>query len=176
MQATMSSFPQNHRLWLAEQWAFHDQKVVYERQLTGLDHRLEALRLEERRMYEQELQQAQAEGRRVRPLNREALLNELQRVERERDEAVVELKAAIEADARKKRTTPRQVLDGAVARLASLKTSKSPDVERDFLPRFKKYAGGDAWLDKGRPPTVKPKKNVPKVKKDASKTKKANGF
>jgi hypothetical protein len=28
MHATMSSFLQNHRLWTAEQWAYHDQKVV----------------------------------------------------------------------------------------------------------------------------------------------------
>jgi hypothetical protein len=123
-------------------------------------------------MFEQELQQAQAEKRRVRPLDREAMLNELQRVERERDEAVVELKEGIEAAARKKRITPRQVLDGAVARLDSLKTPKSRDVERDFLPRFKKYAGGDAWLDKGKAPAAKPKKDAPKPKKDASRTRK----
>src|SRR5262249_40517539 len=129
MHATMSSFPQNHRMWTVEQWAYHDQKVTYERQLTALDHRLETLRLEERRMFEQELRQAQAEKRRVRPLDREAMLNALQRVERERDEAVVELKEGIEAAARKKRMTPRQVLDGTVASLGSLKTSKSPDVE-----------------------------------------------
>jgi hypothetical protein len=183
MNAAMSSFPQNHRLWTAEQWAYHDQKVVYDQQLTALDHRLETLRLEERRMFEQELQQAQAEKRRVRPLDREAMLNELQRVERERDEAVVELKEGIEAAARKKHITPRQVLDGAVARLNSLKTSNSPDVERDFLSRFKKYAGGDAWLDKGKAPAVKPKKDATRTKKDATRTKKdatrtkkANGF
>src|SRR5262249_44598607 len=106
----------------------------------------------------------------------EAMLNELQRVERERDEAVVELKEGIEDAARTKRITPRQVLDGAVARLGSLKTSKSPDVERDFLPRFKKYAGGDAWLDKGKAQAAKPKKDATRAKKDATRAKKAKGF
>jgi hypothetical protein len=127
-------------------------------------------------MFEQELRQAQAEKRRVRPLDREAMLNELQRVQRERDEAVVELKEGIEAAARQKRVSPRQVLNGTVARLGSLKSSKSPDVQRDFLPRFTRYAGGDAWLDKGKAPAVKPRKDATRAKKDATRAKKAKAL
>lgn len=172
LDAMMSGFPQNRRLWLPDQWAVLDQKVACDRQLAALDHRLGTLRLQESRMYEQELQAARAENRPVKPLNREALLSDLQRLERERNGAVVELKDGIEATARKKRTTPRQVLDGAVARLDRWTTSKSPDVERDFLPRFKRYAGGDAWLDKGKAPAARPKKDAPRPKKDAPRAKK----
>ena len=179
MNSMIATFPQNRRLWVVEQWSFFEEKLGCDRQLTAIDRELARLRFEEGRMYEQELQQAQAEKRRVRPLNREAMLNELQRVERERNEAVDELKEGIEAAARKKRSTPGKVLDGAVARLDSLKTPNSPEVERDFLPRFKRYAGGEAWLNKGsappaRPkaPPVKPKKDAPRARKDAPRARK----
>ncbi len=126
-------------------------------------------------MYEQELEQARWSGKPIKRFHREAMLNRAPAGGARAGEAAVELKEGIESAARKGRMTPRQVLDGAVNRLGGLKTSKSPAVEREFVPKFMEYAGGDAWLDKGKAPTVKPKKDAPRAKKDVTRAKKTNG-
>jgi hypothetical protein len=145
MNTEIATFPQNRRWWLVEQWSYYEQKLAGDRHVNHLDRELNALRFQEKRMYEEELRKAQATRKPVKPFHREALLNELQRLDRECDESCTELKAAIEAAAREARTTPRRVIQKAVGLLPSLEAP--PDVEREFLPTFTKRAGGPRWLD-----------------------------
>ena len=167
MDSVIATFPQNRRWWVMEQWAFYEEKLALDRQVTALDQEMETLRLQEQEMYEEQLERARREGNPVKPFAREALLGEMQRLERESRQSVFELKGEIEAAAREKRTTPRRVLDEAVARLGSLKTPDSPDVERHFLPGFIKSAGGDGWLDRGFAPAAAANKEAAPPRKTA---------
>jgi hypothetical protein len=180
MQTVIATFPQNRRWWLGDQQDYFNQKLALDRQLNALDRELGELRLEEKRMYEEELEKARASGRAVKPFHREALLSELQRPDRESGEAVAELKEGIESAAREGRTTRRRVLDRVVTRLASL--DAPPGVGREFLPRFIQYAGGDRWLDganmagagkgdaKKKPPAGKSKKEPSRARKSRARS------
>jgi hypothetical protein len=171
MNTTIADFPANRRWWLAEHQAFYQQKLACDRQLTALDREITDLKFQEREMYEEELRRAEASGKPIRPVSREALLHEFQRLDRECKEAVVGLKERIESVARKEHVTRGQVLDRAVSKLESVRTESAPvHVERDFLPAFKKTVGGRAWLD-GQPkppPPSKPKKASARTKKTKS--------
>lgn len=158
MNIEIGGWYQNRRLWLSEQWSYFRLKQEREKQLTQLDSEISQLKFEERRMYEEALQEARASGRPIKPIAREALIGEIQRMENEKDAAVGGLKREIEETARTLRTTRRQVLDRVVDKLSSVRLAPPPpEVERVFLPRFIKYAGGEGWLDGGNePPAARP--------------------
>ena len=163
MNTVIAGFPPR-KWWLADHQAYFNAKLARDQQVTALDRELGELRLEERRMYEAELEQARASGKPLKPFHREALLNEIRRLRRESGEAVTALKEGIESAAREGRTTPRQVLDRVAGRLASL--DAPPAVEREFVPKFIKYAGA-RWLDgerKATPPRAKKASSRPRKK------------
>ncbi len=167
MNTEIAGFPPR-KWWLADHHTFFEQKLACDRQLTALDRELDALRFQEREMYEEEVRKAEASGKPIKPVSREALLHEFQRLNRECKQAVVELREGIEDAARKEHLSRGQVLDRAVSKLESVRISSTPvDVERDFLPAFRKSAGGKGWLD-GQPkppPPRKAKKEVPRTRK-----------
>ncbi len=143
MNSMIADFPQNRRWWIMEQDFFFKQKLALDRELTDLDRQLNNLKFQERQMFEEELQQAQANGKAVKPFNREAILNDLQRLNRESNKAVDELKSSIETAAREQHTTPGQVLDKAKRDLARLAIpTPPPDAASEFLKRFITQAGG----------------------------------
>lgn len=164
MNTVIATYPQSRRRWLVEQWDYFNMKQARVQELNELKRQLGQLRVEEKRLYEEELQKARASGQRVKTLNRPAILAELQRAEKDSQEANDALKAALESAARDRGTTPRQVLQAAAGRTASLKTAKSPDVDRDFLPYFKKLVG-EYWLDGKKAPPGKAKKGSNRTKK-----------
>jgi hypothetical protein len=173
MNIEIGGWYQNRRLWLSEQWSYFRLKQEHEKQLNQLDSEIRQLKFEEKRMYEEALQEARASGKPIKPIAREALIGEIQRMEGEKDAAVGGLKREIEDTARKLRTTRRQVLDQAVAKLSSIRLAPPPpEVERVFLPRFIKYAGGEDWLDAGNePPAARadPPRKPPAAKADLQK-------
>jgi hypothetical protein len=170
MNTTIADFPPR-KWWLAEHHAFFQQKLACDRQLTALDREITALRFQEREMYEEEVRRAEASGKPIKPVSREALLGEFQRLDRECKGAVGELREGIEDAARKQHTTRRQALDRAVNKLEIVRTASTPlNIERDFLPAFTKFVGGNGWLD-GQPkppPPSKAKKAPARAKKAKS--------
>ena len=112
-QSVIDDFPQNRRWWSMEQHAYFQQKLALDRELTAFDRQLNELRFQERQMFEEGLRQAEANGKAVKPFSREAILHDLQRLDRESSQAVSGLKMSIEAAAQDKHTTPGQILANA---------------------------------------------------------------
>ena len=151
MNTVIDSFPPR-RWWIKDQHDYYQLKVAHDAQRNALRRELTELKFRERQMYEEEMRQAEAKGRSVKPFNREAILHDAQRLDRETKQAFAALKEGIEAAAQKQNTTRGEVLAG-------LKTTAPPNVSREFLPKFINYAGGEDWLGAGteKPPESKTK-------------------
>jgi hypothetical protein len=170
MNTVIANFPQNRRQWIKDQEDYYRLKLAQDAQRNGLNRELTALRFQERQMYEEELQKAEARGGAVKPFNREAILHDLQRLDRETKQAFAALKEGVEAAARKQHTTPGEILQrlkivtrppgGVIAqqhpkpgellqRAGNLakRESSSPEALEKFLNDFCKVAGGNRWLD-----------------------------
>jgi hypothetical protein len=153
MNNVIDGFPPR-RWWVKDQHDYHQWKVAHETERNALQHDLTGLRFQERQLYEEEMQQAQAKGRPVKPFHREAILNDLQRLNRETKQAMGALKEGIEAAARKQQATRGEILQRA-SNLARKETSSlAPEALQKFLREFHKSAGGDGWLNAGatKPP------------------------
>jgi hypothetical protein len=154
--AEIAVYPQNRRQWIPDQWAVYEQKLAWERNVTLLDREHEELNFRQQRIYEQELARAKESKRSIRPIRREAILEELNRLDRECDKALTELKEGIDESAREGHTDRRQVWERIQGTLASLDPPRDlpADSLRDFLKRF----GRDRWLDgAANPVQAKPK-------------------
>jgi hypothetical protein len=168
MDTVIASFPPR-RWWIKDQHDYYQWKVAHEAQRNDLTRELTELRFHERQLYEEEMRQAEAKGRPVKPFHREAILNDLQRLNRETRQAYAALKAGIEAAARKQRTTPGEILQraGNLARREASSLSLPPEVPEKFLQDFLKFAGGHRWLDgAGKAPEAKNKGTSPRTRRN----------
>ena len=143
MNTVIAGFPPR-KWWLADHQAYFNAKLARDQQVTALDRELGELRLEERRMYEAELEQARASGKPLKPFHREALLNEIRRLQRKSGEAVTALKEGIESAAQEGRTTRARCSTGSPGDWPAW--TPPPAVEREFVPKFIKYGTG-GWME-----------------------------
>jgi hypothetical protein len=168
-QSVIDGFYQNRRWWSTEQQGYFEQKLALDRELTELDRQLNDLRFQERQMFEEGLRQAEANGKAVKPFSREAILHDLQRLDRESSQAVAELKGSVEAAAQDQHTTPGQILAKAKDLASQASAAPPPDVLREFLKKFIDHAGGKSWLNgAGKKPTAGKNRGPSRKKKYAA--------
>jgi hypothetical protein len=132
------------------QAGFYQELQQYRRQLTEVDRALEELRLRWKDLNELAIRQAEAEGKRVKPLDRGGLLRELQRVDRETLSAFATAKEAL-IEATSSRSGSRgDILRSAMAQAGQASTPvASPSAQDDFLRAFTEYCGGKRFFGKG---------------------------
>jgi hypothetical protein len=147
LNSVIALYPQNRRMWLVEQWAFYNQKLDGDRMVTVLDRQIEELDFQQQRIYEQELARARESKKAIRPIRREAILGELNRLDRECDVAVTELREGIAAAAREERTSRRKVWERIQRKLENL--YPRPNVPDGALHEFVKRIDGLRWMDEG---------------------------
>jgi hypothetical protein len=144
MNTVIAGFPPR-RWWIKDQHDYYQLKVAHDARRNDLNRELTALRFQERQLYEEEMRRAETKGRPVKPFHREAILNDLNRLNRETRQAFAALKDGIEAVARKQHTTPGEILQ-RVGDLARREASSLPEVPETFQRDFVKFAGGSGWL------------------------------
>jgi hypothetical protein len=164
MNTVIASFPPR-RWWIKDQHDYYQLKVAHDAQRNELNRELTVLRFQERQLYEEEMRRAEAKGRSVKPFDREAILHDLQRLNRETRQAFTALKEGIEAAARKQHTTPGAILQRA-ENLARREASSPLEVPDQFHRDLVKFAGGNRWLDGAeKMPTGKNKRGPARPKR-----------
>lgn len=130
----MAVFPQNRLLWLAEQWQVLHQKLAWDNIVTAIDKEIEDLNLRQQWIYERELARARENGKAVKPIHREAILGELDRLDRQRQTALTELRDGIDEAARDERTNRVNVWERICAVRDEI--TPKPQVPAESLQRF----------------------------------------
>jgi hypothetical protein len=132
------------------QAGFYQELQQHRRQLTEVDRALEELRLRWKDLNELAIRQAEAEGKRVKPLDRDGLLRELQRVDRETYSAFATAKQSLIEAASSGSAGRTDVLRSAMAEAGQASSSiASPGAQDDFLRAFTEYCGGKRFFGKG---------------------------
>jgi hypothetical protein len=113
---------------------------LYCHQRAELDNELARLRLQWQELNEVAIQEAQAAGKRVKPLDRPGLLNELQRLDRECQKAFESLKNELPEAARAQGVTETAAFNSAIDEVGGSTDQKVRLVPaKQFSDEFKTY-------------------------------------
>ena len=145
----MAKFPPK-KWWLAEHHEVHNRKLYCDQQLALLKRQIEELDLQQRRMYEAELDRAKVSKKRVRPIRREAILDELNKLDAQCEVAFAELRDGIDAAAKEELQSSRRV--GADQGKAGESLPSARDARRGAAGVRQTDQRG-RWLDGGKEPS-----------------------
>jgi len=141
------------------------REVVLDRQIQELDHQIGGLNQEA-------IRQAEAAGKRVKPLDIPGLLHEVQRVDREAVERFRAAKQTLSKAAKERKMTPGQVLQQSLRELEQGGVAPGPADRRDeFLKTLKEFCGDRYYWNASEKPASKKRK--PSARRTSSTSKPA---